>query len=85
MKPIVNTTETPQIDPNITFDTSEFSEYLLDCEFDETEAQELLNEIGKLVLMFVDLGFGIEATQAALMAKLFSDECHSQEEGENEI
>lgn len=50
-------------------DLDQYMKYLDEYELSEKQKQELLASLWMMVQVFVDLGFGVDATQNALFAK----------------
>ncbi|MDH5721910.1 MAG: hypothetical protein OEY94_01130 [Alphaproteobacteria bacterium] len=51
--------------PTLTLDIERYEEYLEDCDMTEAQQEEFLQTLWDIIVCFVDMGFGIEPTQAA--------------------
>ena len=52
--------------PETTLDLASYQAYLMDMGMSDTQAQEFIQTLWHIVATFVDMGWGIEATQSAL-------------------
>ena len=60
----------------LTFDVTRYDKYLADCDLTEEQKQEFLETLWNIIVSFVDIGFGIDATQAVcgqLLQTAFKD------------
>ncbi len=61
---------------SLTLDAARYDEYLADSDLTEEQKQEFLEALWNIIVSFVDLGFGIDTTQAAcgqLLQTVFED------------
>lgn len=54
--------------PSVKFAPEAYARFVIDSGMTEEQQEEYLDMIWKIVLSFVDLGFGIESTQQAMEA-----------------
>lgn len=57
----------------LAFDPEDYDEFFEGDKIDEDQKQELLEILWRIVITFVDMGFGLEATQQALASLLEAD------------
>ena len=60
----------------LTFDVTRYDKYLADCDLTKEQKQKFLETLWNIIVSFVDIGFGIDATQAAcgqLLQTAFKD------------
>lgn len=50
---------------SLTLDVSRYDQFLQECDWSEEQKAQFLNSLWHIVVTFVDLGFGMDATQAA--------------------
>lgn len=58
--------DTPPSSPETGLDLASYQAYLMDMGMSDTQAQEFIQILWHIVATFVDMGWGIEATQSAL-------------------
>lgn len=66
LNPIHQGEDTPPSSPETALDLASYQAYLMDMGMSDTQAQEFIQTLWHIVATFVDMGWGIEATQSAL-------------------
>ena len=66
LSPILQDEDTSTSPPETALDLASYQAYLMDMGMSDTQAQEFIQTLWHIVATFVDMGWGIEATQSAL-------------------
>lgn len=69
---------------SLTLDVSRYDQFLEECDWSEEQKAQFLNSLWHIVVTFVDLGFGMDATQAAC-GKLLKSAFENMFEGSDDV
>ncbi len=74
--------------PSLTLDIGRYDEFLQECDWSDQQKAEFLNALWSIVIAFVDMGFGMDATQAAcgkLLESAFGNMFDDSHDVESEV